>query len=300
MVSVITVNYNNTAVTLELLESVFTHERGPLEVIVVDNGSRENPEQIIRQRYPQVVFVRSERNLGFAGGNNLGIAHATGDYLFFVNNDTEFTAPIIASLVTELQNNPRLGAVCPRLVYPSGANQFVAFTAVNRWTGRNACLTEAPVGAGTRVKSSFVHGAAFMISRALYEKIGNMREEYFLYFEELDWSAAMTRLGYEVLVLTDRTIVHKESQTVGIASELRSYFMARNRLLFMRRNTGTPSLGVFWLYYVLVASPYQMMRYLLHGQWRCARAHLAGIFWNIASPTNSLSLGYKYNQLNQL
>ncbi len=266
MVSVITVNYNNTQVTLELLESLYAHEGNAVEVIVVDNASRENPEQKIKENFPQVKFIRSDRNLGFAGGNNLGIAQATGDYLFFVNNDTAFTAPIIAQLVTVLEEDKTIGAVCPILVYPSGKIQFAGFTPINAWTGRNKCLT-SPASAELKVNTSYAHGAAFMISRTLVKQIGH---------------------------------IHKESQTVGSFSELKSYFMSRNRLLFMRRNYSRASLAFFWFYFLLVASPMHIVRYLKAGNWNCVRAHLAGIFWNIRWSVDSLPLGYKYNHLNRI
>jgi GT2 family glycosyltransferase len=301
MVSVITVNYNNTQVTLELLSSLFAHETYPLEVIVVDNGSFENPEKEINSRFPQVRFVRSERNLGFAGGNNLGIRQASGEYLFFINNDTEFVIPIISRLVHVLKQDPKIGAVCPMLVYPSGNIQFTGFTPINRWTGRNKCMTDSTIySSSPLIKSSFAHGAAFLISRQLFDQIGWMPENYFLYFEEFDWSAKITSLNYSIVVQTDAKLIHKESQTTGKASELKSYFMSRNRLLFMRRNFGGPSILFFWIYFLLVASPIHLWRHLMLGQWNCARAHLAGIFWNIRCSTGSLLLGYKYNHLNRL
>jgi GT2 family glycosyltransferase len=301
MVSVITVNYNNTQVTLELLSSLFAHETHPLEVIVVDNGSSENPENAINSRFPQVKFVRSERNLGFAGGNNLGIRQASGEYFFFINNDTEFVIPIITRLVHVLKQDPKIGAVCPMLVYPSGNIQFTGFTPISRWTGRNKCMTDSTVySSSPLIKSSFAHGAAFLISRQLFDQIGWMPENYFLYFEEFDWSAKITSLNYSIVVQTDAKLVHKESQTIGKASELKSYFMSRNRLLFMRRNFGGPSILFFWIYFLLVASPIHLWRHLMLRQWNCAHAHLAGIFWNIRCSTGSLLLGYKYNHLNRL
>lgn len=299
MVSVITVNYNNTKVTLELLESLYAHEGHALEVIVVDNASRENPEQRINEKFPQVKFIRSDRNLGFAGGNNLGIAQATGEYLFFINNDTAFTEPIISRLAALLDEDEAIGAVCPILVYPSGKIQFAGFTPINAWTGRNKCLT-SPASADLKLKTSYAHGAAFMISRTLVEKIGNMPEHYFLYFEELDWSAKITQLNFSIVVHTATQLIHKESQSVGSFSELKSYFMSRNRLLFMRRNFSHPSIAFFWLYFLLVASPLHIVRYLIAGNWNCARAHLAGIFWNIRWSVDSLPLGYKYNHLNRI
>jgi len=299
MVSVITVNYNNTQVTLELLESLYAHEGLAIEVIVVDNASRENPEQRIKDNFPQVKFIRSDRNLGFAGGNNLGIAHASGDYLFFINNDTAFTEPIISQLVLVLEEDETIGAVCPILVYPSGKIQFAGFTSINAWTGRNRCLTD-PISSETMVSTSYAHGAAFMITRALVKQIGSMPEHYFLYFEELDWSAKIAQLNYSLVVHTATQLVHKESQTIGSFSELKSYFMSRNRLLFMRRNFSYPSITFFWFYFLLVASPLHIGRYLLAGKWNCAQAHLAGIFWNIRWSADSLLLGYKYNHLNRI
>lgn len=299
MVSVITVNYNNTQVTLELLESLYAHEGNAVEVIVVDNASRENPERYIKEKFPLVKFIRSDRNLGFAGGNNLGVAQATGDYLFFVNNDTAFTTPIISQLVKVLDEDKTIGAVCPILVYPSGKIQFAGFTPINAWTGRNKCLT-SPASADLTLKTSYAHGAAFMISRALVQQIGDMPEHYFLYFEELDWSAKITQLNFSIVVHTATQLIHKESQTVGSFSELKSYFMSRNRLLFMRRNFSHPSVVFFWFYFLLVASPVHIVRYLMSGNWNCARAHLAGIFWNIRWSVDSLPLGYKYNHLNRI
>ena len=105
LVTIITVNYNYSQVTLELLRSLRTSTYSPVEIIVVDNGSSENPESKIDKDFPDVVFIRSEENLGFAGGNNLGISAAKGDFLFFINNDTEVSPELISNLVTHLQSN---------------------------------------------------------------------------------------------------------------------------------------------------------------------------------------------------
>ncbi|MEI6411431.1 MAG: glycosyltransferase, partial [Bacteroidota bacterium] len=89
MVSIITVNYNQTAVTCALLDSIRRQEYRDVEIWVVDNASTENPETIFKMQYPEVHFIRSDKNLGFAGGNNLAVREAKGEYLFFINNDTE-------------------------------------------------------------------------------------------------------------------------------------------------------------------------------------------------------------------
>ena len=99
MVSIITVNYNQTGYTCALLDSIRRQDWKDVEVLVVDNASHENPESVITTRYPEVTFIRSERNLGFAGGNNLAVRQSKGEYLFFVNNDAEITPGCIARLV---------------------------------------------------------------------------------------------------------------------------------------------------------------------------------------------------------
>jgi GT2 family glycosyltransferase len=99
-VSIVTVNFNQPGVTEDLLKSLAEVNSYPdLEIIVVDNGSKTNPVPEWQLRYPGILFIRSKVNTGFAGGNNIGIARATGDYLFLINNDTEVTAGLIGKLV---------------------------------------------------------------------------------------------------------------------------------------------------------------------------------------------------------
>ncbi|MFT7283084.1 MAG: GT2 family glycosyltransferase, partial [Cyclobacteriaceae bacterium] len=104
-VSIITVNYNEMAVTLELLNSIGSFDPILLEVIVIDNGSSTDETKQIRSKYPNVLVIRSEYNLGFAGGNNLGIKEATGDYLFFLNNDTVLSTGTTEKLCQVLDQN---------------------------------------------------------------------------------------------------------------------------------------------------------------------------------------------------
>src|SRR6266550_740600 len=118
LVSVITVNYNHHHLTDELLASIFEKNNySPIEIIVVDNGSMENPVPGWKQKYINVKFIRSEKNLGFGGGTNLGISAARGHYLFLVNNDTEITPDLINELAATLDKNSNVGIVSPKILY---------------------------------------------------------------------------------------------------------------------------------------------------------------------------------------
>src|SRR5215203_5458172 len=117
LVSVITVNFNHVTLTLELLASLSHTHYESLEIIVVDNGSDENPELIIKEKFPEVMVIRSKTNLGFAGGNNLGIKAAKGKYLFFLNNDTEVHAHTFTPLVQLFETTHDAGIASPKILY---------------------------------------------------------------------------------------------------------------------------------------------------------------------------------------
>jgi GT2 family glycosyltransferase len=114
LVSIITVNYNSTEVTVELLRSIQSLAYPAIEVIVVDNASLEEPGGRLREVYPEVKVIVSAENLGFSGGNNLGIRAARGEFLFLVNNDTELTSGLIEGLLDTFERYPDAGMACPK------------------------------------------------------------------------------------------------------------------------------------------------------------------------------------------
>ena len=301
-VSIITVNYNQHQVTEALLQSVFgTNTYPDIELIVVDNGSKTDPVPRWRELFPDVHFIRSEENRGFAGGNNIGIQHATGDYLFLVNNDTEFTTGLIQILVNVLDDNPAIGIISPKIKYYDQPEllQYAGFTAMNYFTLRNKCIgqfaTDNPAFDDLTGPTGFAHGAAMMLRKEVTVKAGLMAENFFLYYEEMDWCERIKRAGYEVWTCTRATIYHKESVSVGKTSPLKEYFMNRNRLLFMRKNGGVIHKAVFYFYFSLVVIPRNFLRYVMHGRFEYIPIFLRAIWWNLFNNKNSPYLGYQLN-----
>ena len=150
MVSIITVNFNQTELSCALLESIRRQEYKDLEIIVVDNGSTEDPTAVFQQRYPEARVFRSEKNLGFAGGNNRACREATGDFLFFVNNDAEITTGCIAQLRHFLEMTPTAGIVSPLICYyptSEGSQPLVHPPAPRLWrANRPPAYAEASAG----------------------------------------------------------------------------------------------------------------------------------------------------------
>jgi hypothetical protein len=303
-VSVITVNFNQSAVTEALLNSIFhTNTYTPLEIIVVDNGSKVNPIPEWQTKYPSVKFVRSETNRGFAGGNNLGLSEATGDYLFFVNNDTEFTTNLVATLAKTLDMHPMVGMVSPKIRYYTQPDvlQYAGYTKMNYLTARNKCIGQYEKDDGQydllTGKTGYVHGAAMMVRGEAVTKVGGMPEMYFLYFEEYDWCEQIRRAGYEIWVDTRALIYHKESISVGSKSGLKEYFMNRNRILFIRRNCNVFTVSVFWMYFICIVSPRNILGYKKNGQKGFTSILLKAIRWNLIHTTSSVILGYPINNI---
>lgn len=289
-VSIITVNYNQAEVTYALLDSIRLQDYPNVQTIVVDNASKENPLPELALRYPEVLALRSEENLGFAGGNNLALPHATGQYLFFVNNDAEITSKCLQTLVDCFEQHPDAGLISPLLLYhpeKSGRTdliQYAGMTPVSTITGRNETIGEKQTDAGqytNATQTAYAHGAAMMMPAAVLEAVGPMFDHFFLYYEELDWGERVRRAGYTIWMEPRARVYHKESLTVGKMGGLKTYFLNRNRVLFMRRNHGGPKHLLFLAYWYLVVTPKNVLQYWMRGDTENLRAFLLSLWWHI-------------------
>ena len=167
-VSIITINYNGLEDTCALIESIPFNEK--MEVIVVDNASNNQEAEAITKRYPQVKVIQSKQNLGFAGGNNLGIQAAQGKYLFLVNNDTVFKDFNVLALIDRMESSPNIAIVCPKIRFAWGNNpiQFAGYTPLSKITVRNHAIGFNEEDHGqydTPHPTPYAHGAAMLIRR---------------------------------------------------------------------------------------------------------------------------------------
>ena len=318
LVSIITVNYNETAVTLELLRSIERNSYRNVEVIVVDNASRETPRPAIEREFPGVRVLESAENLGFAGGNNLGVDVARGAYLFFINNDAELTDGCLEGLLGIFEQHPNAGIASPQLHYFPGqttnkhdesdgghhpntaANkhdpqrstttliQYSGATPVYPLTARNRTLGHQEPDCGqfgvTPTPTAYAHGAAMLVPRRVLDAVGPMLEDYFLYYEELDWCERIRRAGYSVWVHPGVRVYHKESLATGKISALKMYYLTRNRILFLRRNFGAGARAAFFTFFALVTTPKHLLTLMLRRDWTNLRAFGRAIAWHFRHP----------------
>lgn len=278
--SIITVNYNGLKDTCALIDSIPFNE--DMEVIVVDNGSKEDEASILQERYPYIKAIRSDKNLGFAGGNNLGIKTARGKYLYLINNDTIFKDFNPQVLIHRLESSQTIAMVCPKIRFAWGNNpiQFAGYTPLSTITVRNKAIGFGEEDKGqydTPYSTPYAHGAAMMLKREVIDKVGLMPECYFLYYEELDWSMMITRAGYEIWYEPTSTIYHKESQSTGQNSPLRTYYITRNRLLLVKRNWTGVSKYLSDFYLIVIVATRDIIKYALRGHFHHINAIIKGI-----------------------
>jgi len=285
-VSIITINYNGLEDTCALIESIPFCDG--MEVIVVDNASQNDEASIISQRFPQVCIVRSNHNLGFAGGNNLGIQAAHGRYLFFINNDTVFLGSneeklaSFSQLVDRLESDPKIGLVCPKIRFYWGHQpiQYAGYTPLSSITLRNRSIGFDEEDCGqynVAYPTPYAHGAAMMVKREVVEKAGMMPECFFLYYEELDWSMMISRAGYQLWYDPCCTVFHKESQSTGQNSPLRTYYITRNRLILAQRNVKSPKKYLTYCYLIVLVGTKDILKYLVKGEGDLVDAVFRGI-----------------------
>ncbi len=280
MVSIITVNYNGWRDTCELIASLKQFETYPYEVIVVDNASDGNDVEQISQRYPEVTLVCSDRNLGFAGGNNLGYTHARGEYLFFLNNDTIVKTPVLEPLVERLKDSA-VGGVSPMIrgFYPPGEVQYYGHQKMTPVTLKHAtpaydALHPEKYLTGREVE--VMHGAAMMLRRDVIEKVGTMSEAYFLFYEEFDWSYRLLDHHYKVWYEPASVIYHKEGQTIGRITPFREYYLSRSRVLFARCNLKGVYKMASCCYLLGAVMLRNVVKYALNRDWKMLKATVSG------------------------
>jgi len=260
-ISFIIINYNGIYHTRELLDSICKFlNNTSFEVIVVDNGSDNNEGALLSIEYPQFVFLISKTNLGFSGGNNLGIRNSIGRYIMLLNNDTLLIDDSVTNMVNYMDANIDVAAVSPKIYFVSPPNtiQFAGYTKLSNITLRNRAIGRNEIDRGqydTPYETAYTHGAAMMVRREIITEIGYMPEVYFLYYEELDWCEKMRDRGYKIMYIPNSAIIHKESQSTGNDSYIKRYYMTRNRLLFVHRHRRgfVQILAIF--YHIFIAFP---------------------------------------------
>lgn len=286
LVSIITVNYNQSEVTRDLLISLRKLSYANVEIIVVDNASPDDSPDWLKIDFPEIILLKNQENMGFAGGNNMGIRAAHGAFFLFINNDTEVEPGLIEPMVELFQKDNSIGMISPkiRFYHTPDTIQYAGYTLMSPFTMRQNLIGYHEVDRGQYddEKETFsVHGAAMMVPRRVIEKVGMMAEIFFLYYEEHDWSARIRNAGYKIYYQPRSLVMHKESISTGKESPLKIYYISRNRVVYARRNSSGLTLLINLIYLNMITIPKSGLKYILKGRFDLLKAFLSGMFWNL-------------------
>lgn len=261
-VVIIIVHYNGGKDTVQCLESLkdIQHQGFEFKVVVVDNASRE-PFQLPKHFSDQTFqVIRSQANLGFTGGNNLGIwyakEHLQPSYFCLLNNDTLVAPDFLQNLYDYLSSHEEVGLVSPKIYFAKGSEfHRTDYRPAERgrvlwyaggvidWRNLDAFhlgVDELDRGQFDQTSvTEFVTGCCILAPVSVVERIGTLDKKYFVYLEDVDWSQRVKKAGYKVMYLPQATIWHKNAgSSGGSGSTVHQYYQSRNRLLFAIKHGG--------------------------------------------------------------
>lgn len=252
--SIVILNWNGRKDTLECLQSVKKLQIRDfvLEVILVDNASSDNTIKEIRRKHKHIIVLENEKNLGFAGGNNVGMKYAVengADFVVVLNNDTTVKESLLVELLDAADRHKGAGILTPMIFfYPGYEFHKERYTQADKgrviwyaggqidWDNvyaSNMGVDDTDIGQYTKEHEvDFATGACMFVRREVLEKVGYFDEKYFLYLEDADFSMRAKLAGWKIIFVPDAHVWHKVSQSSSIGGELNDYFITRNRLLF--------------------------------------------------------------------
>jgi GT2 family glycosyltransferase len=245
-VSIIILNWNDIDYTVHCLESLKKITYSDYDIIVVDNGSKGNDAEILREKFKDYIhIIENDKNYGFAEGCNIGMRYAlknsAPDYILLLNNDTTVAPDFLDEMVTIAESDPMIGIVGPKVYCGDEPNKIQSVGGqIDFRTGQSTCvgLNKIDIGQFDEIREvDWVSGCAFLIKRTAIEDIGLLDSAYFRYVEEVDWCVRCRKSGYKVVFIPKAKIWHRGHLAPDRVSNVMLYYTLRNQFLFMWKHT---------------------------------------------------------------
>jgi GT2 family glycosyltransferase len=235
-VFVIILNYNGKDVLKKCLLSVFKNDYPNFEIVLVDNNSSDASFQAAKDDFSKVHFIKNEENLGFSAGNNIGIRFALermADYILLLNNDVEVEKDFLSRLINVAEKSPKIGILTP-LIFNGNTRQIWFSGGKISWF-RMKSFNEKVAPTADFYESPFVTGCAMLVKKEVFKKIGLLDEDYFLYWEDADFSLRAGKAGFKKIVVTSSWVYHFEKSEKN--KENKIYWLVISGLIFFKKNT---------------------------------------------------------------
>jgi hypothetical protein len=236
-VSVVVVNYNGKHFLSDCFSAIFRQIYPPSEVIMVDNASRDDSLDFVRDNFPQVTVLVNEANMGFAGGTNVGIQRSTGEFILTLNNDTQIDPAFLQEITRPVIEDPSVGMCASKMTFPDGRINSTGICISRSGAAWDRGMFEPDKGQYDRVEEVFgpCAGAA-LYRRAMLDEIGLFDEDFFLFMEDVDLAFRARLSGWKCIYVPSAQVVHKHGGTAGFKSDISIYYGNRNLLWYVVKN----------------------------------------------------------------
>jgi GT2 family glycosyltransferase len=249
----VVLSWNGREDTLSCLQALRAVEHVPLQIVCVDNGSSDGSQQAVRERFPEVCLIEAGVNLGYAGGNNLGIRHALehgARWVILVNNDASVAADVVDGFEHALRARPRAGILAGKVFF---ADRPETIWFAGQRVGERLGYSGRPRGYGRADGPRYSHvattgravGALMAISREAIDAVGLLAEDLFAYVEDVDWALRVRSAGMEIVFAPGARAWHRVSASTGgeAASTHTLYYGVRNTVTVLERRRPLGRMG---------------------------------------------------------
>lgn len=294
-VAIILVNWNGFDFTEACLESLRKVDFPDFRVILVDNASQNQEGSRLKKAFPEIELIENTENLGFAGGNNVGIRYALEQgfsHVMLLNNDTEVESDFLGQMMRKFNQGPGLGVVQPLILFLHEPKKI--WSAGGKWIpalARAITLGDRAPISDYRFKKSEIDwatGCCMLISREAILKTGLLNEQYFTYFEDVEWSLRFRKDGFRIAMAEKAIVYHeagassKKKNSEGTLSPRVFYYHVRNQFLLIRRQK-----AAFGLIYHLLRFTLWMGYFLIRGRFQKLKSVAKGIRDGLTEPLQS-------------
>jgi len=300
MCSIIVLNYNSKLFLKNCLDSISKQTYPNFEIIVVDNASTDDSLKILKN-YPKIKLIKNRSNLGFAGGNNVGITKSRGKYIVIVDTDTIADKNWISELIKVVEMDEKIGVVGGKVYHLlSGGKKSntMQYAGGKLHKFLNFYLFTTKIGYGKKdleqyekiKEADFAHGCAFLIKRSVIDRIGLMDEKYYMYGEETDCHYRAKEMGYKVFYAPAAKIWHFGSPGIGKISYKKTYYIQRSNI-----RLAIKLFEWYWVaWYIFFSEPVHIFLKIIHGLLRkTIKDDLHGMYdaikWNVKNINETLN-----------
>lgn len=285
LISIITLNWNQTDITLRFIESTRKLHYKNFEVLICDMSSATDSKmQVIAQNNPNTRILKTET---FSNNDiNWAVNQAKGDFILLINNHTELTENTLDHLLTPFLNDSLLGVTCPKVrsLDNRAVIQFAGYRSLNKITGKKSIIGYNQQDNGQYDHPEYMQGVfsgAMMFKKNVIERAGMLPRNYYKYFDDIDLSNRILKTGYKIFYQPQAVVYSGEIPNESERTAINVYYNTRNRIFFMRSNTGIYQFILFITFFLLITTPIVMGKFLLKGQIYHLQSFFKGIWWNL-------------------